>query len=191
MPDCSVCQSDMDMEEFNDERESTETCLKLECGHAFHSRCIIAYMRRTDFDCIQCNRHRTPEARLEEAGLSAQAIEAFKNDPEFRRLRADINRKTVEYKRMRFAVNRKIIAFIKENDGFGITGKHQEITRAIGQLKRYTRTECVKRNPTLMAAITKELSPDGTGHCSEYFFRRRMGIPSQYDLRKSVTITLK
>ena len=191
MPDCSVCQSDMDMEEFNDQRESTETCLKLECGHAFHSRCIIAYMRRTDFDCIQCNRHRTPEVQLEEAGLCAQAIEAFKSDPEFRRLRADINRKAVEYKRMRHGITRKIVEFVKENDGFGITGKHQELTRAINQLKRYTKSECVKRNPTLMAAIRKELTPPGVHDFSEYHFRRLMGVPSRYDLRTHVNIILK
>jgi len=191
MPDCSVCQSDMDMEEFNDQRESTETCLKLECGHAFHSRCIIAYMRRTDFDCIQCNRHRTPEVQLEEAGLCAQAIEAFKTDPEFRRIRADINRKVAEYKRMRLAAKRKVVAFVRENNGFGIMEKHHELTTAINQLKRYTRSECVKRNPTLMAALKKELCPDGGDSFQEYYFRRMMGIPNKYDLRTYIDISFK
>jgi len=191
MPTCLVCQDEMDMEEFEDERDATTTCLKLECGHAFHSRCIISYMRRTDYDCIQCNRHRTPEATLEEAGLCAQAILAFKQDREVRRIRALINRKSREYCKVRTAARKQIETFVKENDGFGVAEKYKEIEVLIKELKTYTKTECMQRNPTLMAAIKKELSPEGISRYTEYSFRRMMGLPSQWDLRTNVMVKFK
>ena len=75
MTTCLVCFDEMDMAEFRDAREGTETCHKLDCGHAFHTKCVIGVLQQTQIMCPTCNKHKTPEgkARLARAALQARA----------------------------------------------------------------------------------------------------------------------
>jgi len=77
MPECSVCMVDMDMEEYDDPNESTHTCVRLDCKHAYHTKCVLKYMKTTNYECILCNKHRNP---IEEAGLIEQAVDEVKKD---------------------------------------------------------------------------------------------------------------
>jgi hypothetical protein len=51
----------MDMEEYDDRRETTATSFKLECGHAFHTKCIIDVLSRTNHKCPSCNKHKSSQ----------------------------------------------------------------------------------------------------------------------------------
>ena len=44
------------MEEYQDEKESTETCFKLECHHAFHTKCIMECLLKSKSACPLCNK---------------------------------------------------------------------------------------------------------------------------------------
>jgi len=81
---CPICFDDMDMETFEDERESTETCFKLECGHAFHTKCVVNFLTRTELKCPACNQHKTPEQELEHEGIMRALIGEIKKDDRVR-----------------------------------------------------------------------------------------------------------
>jgi hypothetical protein len=62
---CIICFDEMDMAEYNDNKSTTETCFKLDCGHAYHTKCIIEYLSKTDHKCPNCNTHKTEEQTVQ------------------------------------------------------------------------------------------------------------------------------
>jgi len=63
---CSICWEDMDMQDYNDSRESTLTCFKLECGHSYHTKCIIMALSKTKHQCPLCNKEKSIQDKVEE-----------------------------------------------------------------------------------------------------------------------------
>ena len=94
---CPICFDDMDMIDYNDERESTDTCFKLECGHAFHTRCIVQVLSRTDHKCPACNKHKEPGERLEFEGVLRNLLQEIKCDPRVREARNENREAKIEY----------------------------------------------------------------------------------------------
>lgn len=145
---CCVCQDDMDMEEFNDTRATTDTCFKLECGHAYHTRCIFQYMRETDYECLHCNVHRTPREEIEMTGLIAQTIEDLRSDPELRRLRQEAEEAIREFKAVQTEVKHALQALapdIVARSGYSTI--RRETLRRIQTLRTQVREECLRRTP--------------------------------------------
>ena len=79
---CVVCYDNMDMLEFNDPKQSTETCFKLGCGHSFHTQCIINFLSETNHECPSCNKYRSPEQKLEMEGVVYRLLKEIRQDPE-------------------------------------------------------------------------------------------------------------
>ena len=71
---CPICLEDMDMTSFNDSRLSTSTCYKLECGHSFHTKCIIGCLSIDRKKCPSCNDRKNPSTELTLQGLKTVAI---------------------------------------------------------------------------------------------------------------------
>jgi hypothetical protein len=74
----------MDMQDYNDPNESTTTCYKLECGHAYHTRCIVTFLTKTQHKCPLCNKHKTPDEQISREGVIRKAIDEIKKTEEFR-----------------------------------------------------------------------------------------------------------
>lgn len=145
---CCVCQEDMDLEEYNDPRPNTETCFKLECGHAYHTRCIFRYMRETEYECLHCNVRRTPREELEMTGLVAQTIEDLRSDPELRRLRREVEEAFTELSGVRADVKRSLEALAP--DVVARAGYHtirRETLQRLQTLRAHVKAECLRRNP--------------------------------------------
>jgi hypothetical protein len=68
------------MIEFRDQAPGTDTCFKLECGHAFHTKCIVQFLTRTDHKCPSCNQHKTPEQKLEMEGVLRKILLEVRKD---------------------------------------------------------------------------------------------------------------
>lgn len=136
------------MDEFNDPRQSTTGCFKLECGHAYHTQCIFQYMRETEYQCLHCNVRRTPREEIELTGLIAQTIEELRSDPELRRLRDDFNEAMNEFIGVRGEVKRALEAAAPEIEArAGYHTIRREAMRRLQTLKKHIRAECLRRNP--------------------------------------------
>lgn len=81
---CAVCFDEMDMKSFEDEQDQTATCFKLECGHAYHTRCIVSCLQRTQHKCPQCNSHKTPENVLSMEGLISEVFREVRKKRELK-----------------------------------------------------------------------------------------------------------
>lgn len=94
---CSVCLDEMDMLEFNDPREKTDTCFKLNCGHAYHTACIIRYLSNSNHSCLHCNEVKTPIRELNVVGLAASLRAKISRHPEVQFLKREMNEAYAEY----------------------------------------------------------------------------------------------
>jgi len=95
---CPICFDDMDMKEFKDEVDGTETCHKLDCGHAFHTKCIVDFLTKTSQACPGCNKTRPPQQELEMAGLIRSTLSKVKNDERVKQAKQEYKTGKEEYK---------------------------------------------------------------------------------------------
>ena len=136
------------MEEFNDERQSTDTCYKLECGHAYHTPCIFRYMRETEYQCLQCNVRRTPHEEIELTGYIAQALEELRGDPEIRQRRREVDEAMAEFTAVRLEVKRALEAVVPEiEERAGYHTIRKEALLRLRKLKAQVKDSCIRRNP--------------------------------------------
>jgi hypothetical protein len=82
MEPCPICFEDMDMKYYNDEKEYTETCFKLECNHAFHTKCLIKTLQISNSSCPSCNLFKTHEQLIRRDGIIKSLISELKRNPE-------------------------------------------------------------------------------------------------------------
>lgn len=97
---CPICFEDMDMKEYKDENEGTVTCHKLECGHAYHTKCIVNFLTKTQQACPSCNKHKTPEQILELQGLLVETMKRVVKDDRIKILKKDFKDTKEEYKKL-------------------------------------------------------------------------------------------
>ena len=86
---CVLCFDEMDMKSYQDEHTSTTTCFKLECGHAYHTKCIIDCLMKSNLGCPNCNMHRRPESELTIKGILAKVVREIKFDPELQPIKQE------------------------------------------------------------------------------------------------------
>jgi hypothetical protein len=167
----------MDMEDYNDERPSTESCFKLDCGHAFHTRCIFQYLRETEYECIQCNVRRSPREEIELTGYIAQALEDLRADPEIRRLRREVDEAVTEFKAARDEVKKALEAAAPEiQERAGYASLRKETLLRIRRLKAHVKDACIRRNP--MTAGVWGIAGDGI--LNRAFIPRARGLHCSY-----------
>ena len=75
---CTICFEDMDMKAYGDERDSTPTCFKLECNHAFHTKCIVECLQKTRHKCPSCNENKSLEETLSREGVILEIVDEIK-----------------------------------------------------------------------------------------------------------------
>lgn len=183
MPDCSVCQQEMDLEEFQDPRESTATCVKLECGHAYHTRCAISYLKRTNFDCILCNRHKEPRERLEEEELALNTFAVVKRDPAFRQLKKEALLKFKVYTMAKKAAKKELDEFIASRNWFGLVEARTDAKRAATRTRAYLCRTAVRRVPLLRAVLSGHMQRG-----NKYHLNHLCGLPHAWKFQRGLYV---
>jgi len=87
---CAICFEDMDMRDFKDPRQSTTTCYKLGCEHAYHTSCIIRSLTMSRHECPLCNKIKPPEIVLNNEGYARKLLSEIARIPEVVTLRREL-----------------------------------------------------------------------------------------------------
>lgn len=138
----------MDMLEFNDPREKTDTCFKLNCGHAYHTACIIRYLSNSNHSCLHCNETKTAAQELNIVGLAAKLKAKVSRHPEVQFLKREMDEAYSEYSQSVKTLKAEVKEFIKmriaetrikeKRDYWqaaerAVKSKQREIARAMGR----------------------------------------------------------
>jgi hypothetical protein len=75
---CTICFEEMDMRAYQDEHASTSTCFRLECNHAFHTKCIVECLQKTRHRCPSCNEDKNLEGTLNKEGIILELVDEVK-----------------------------------------------------------------------------------------------------------------
>ena len=185
MPDCSVCMQEMDMEEFQDPRESTPTCVKLECHHAYHTKCAITYLKRTNFDCIMCNRHKEPLERLEEEQLALNTFAVVKRDPGYRELKREALVKFKAYTEAKKAAKKEVDEFLASRNWFGLKEARTAAQRASARTRAYLCRTAVRQVPLLRAVLSGHMQRG-----NKYHLNHLCGLPPAWKFRNGVYVAI-
>lgn len=154
MTECSVCFNDMDMQEYDDPNESTRTCIRLDCKHAFHTKCVMKCMKETNYECILCNKRRTP---LEQKGLIIQSVNKATKDKTYRELRKVYHDISFQYGKDRTAFKKEVQAFIKQKSReYSLKEKRHAGVVAYSRVIRYARNYALK-DPILSGIVIPKL----------------------------------
>jgi len=142
----------MDMREFRDEQESTETCYKLECGHAYHTKCIVQFLTRTEHKCPSCNQHKTPKETVELDGVIVNAVKQIKKDDRVRLAKHEYEEARSQYK----AVISQLRNEVRE------WGKNRANELKFAEHKSYYK-QAINNVTTTAKTVASELGPSYVG----------------------------
>ena len=145
---CAVCFEEMDMLTYDDPRESTSTCFKLECKHSYHTKCIIQTLQKTTHECPQCNKHKTPEEILCMEGLISQVFTSVKNDKEMKQLYKENKEAEKDLSAALKNITQEATEFIKQKkEEYGINSKKARHRSSMRRISRKFISICRSRGP--------------------------------------------
>ena len=162
---CPVCFDDMDMRDFNDQRASTETCFKLECGHSFHTKCIVQFLTRTQHKCPSCNKHKTPEEKLQMEGQVRNLLRTIKTDERVRLPKREYVIARTEYKAALETLKKDALQLVRKRAAELKIKEHKNhyyncVRAVISGAKEVAR----EREPKFVSAIESQIRTNVRNH---------------------------
>lgn len=150
---CILCFEDMDMIVFNDSQSQTNTCFKLDCGHAFHTHCIIRCLQSMNHKCPHCNSRKPPEVLLTMEGTISGLLNEAKRS---RLLREELN----EFKASKAELTSSVSQLKKETAEFVkkrkeelmITSKRKKLTSSMRKVSLKLSKICIEKGPMYYGA---------------------------------------
>jgi len=134
------------MVSFEDQRENTETCIKLDCGHAYHTRCIVRCLSHLNQKCPNCNTTKSPSQEITREGLARKLVSEVKRDDdmrfllnEYKEVREELSQAQHQLRKdvKEFINKRKTELYIDEKRSYFMTclSRIQSTAKAIGRRK--------------------------------------------------------
>lgn len=111
---CILCYENMDMMNYKDERQNTATCYKLDCGHAYHTACIIGCLTQMNRKCPQCNTEKDPSKELSKQGLAEKLLREIRNDEHVKPLVEEFKEIKEEYSESILQLKKDIREYAKK-----------------------------------------------------------------------------
>ena len=157
---CIVCFDEMDMQDFNDPRDRTDTCFKLQCGHAYHTNCLVRFLQETNHKCAHCNEYKTPERRLAVMGLAQRLMAKVRTSPTVREAAAELREAERELKAAGKAFMADMKAYGKERAAHHrIKEKREYFLKCETARKSAAREVAKNLGNQYMAAVTELFRP--------------------------------
>jgi hypothetical protein len=151
---CPICFDDMDMKSYEDEQQSTTTCFKLECGHAFHTRCIINVLNHTGRKCPSCNQDKTPSDELTREGLVQVLIKDLKKVPSVKIAVNEVVESLRQYKESTKILKDDVKKYIEQRKvELGVTEKREYMLHSLKHVQMEVRTAAKHKGLKYLAAI--------------------------------------
>ena len=158
---CPICFDEMDMKEFRDDLPGTDTCFKLECGHAFHTKCIVQFLTRTEHKCPSCNKHKTPEEKLEIEGILRNLLIEVRKDPRVRHVKKEYEIAKHDYSAALKKLRQESRVWIKNRASELKISEHKSYYQSSISAVVKTAEEVAKeKGPKFVAAVKSEKTVD-------------------------------
>lgn len=142
---CAVCWSEMDMRDFEDTRQSTATCYKLACGHAYHTTCIIEFLTRTRHECPLCNKLKDPQIAVPFVGYVRKVIAEVFKIPEIALAKQELSVTKEEYKAQLKVLKEDMKSFVRNRvKELKLNEYRNHYFKCQTQIKNMVRNECNK-----------------------------------------------
>ena len=152
---CPICLEEMDMTSFQDERQQTATCFKLECDHAFHTSCIIRCLSLTNQKCPSCHKNKSPTEELTREGFAKRLIAELKRVPEIRVSITELRETISEFSDTVNILKQEVKDFVKKrSEELLIEEKRKYMLGCISKILSDCKTVCKTKGPQYTGALT-------------------------------------
>jgi hypothetical protein len=154
---CPICLEDMDMIHYNDERESTSSCFKMNCGHAYHTKCIITCLSIEGKKCPQCNDKKSASQELSIEGLKKKYLAEIKRDKDIQFLMNELSLSDQEYSEARRQLKKDIQEFInKRKVELGMDVKRDYVLECLKRIRNDSKTIAKQKGPEYVASLVPD-----------------------------------
>ncbi len=168
-----ICFEEMDMASFEDERDRTETCIKLDCGHSYHTKCILRCLSNLNQKCPSCNTTKSPSQEITRDGLVKKLVSEIKKDDDMKFLLNEYKEVREELSESQSQLRKDVKEFIeKRKVELCIDKKRSYFLSCLTRIQSTTRAIAKTRGPQYVGA----LSPERNGRYYWYgsYFDRTM-----------------
>jgi hypothetical protein len=152
MDQCIVCYDDMDMKSFKDIAESTLTCTKLECGHAYHTKCIINCLKNSKTECPLCNKPKEEPVTME--GRRIQVVREMNRNQAVKDSRLEFKEAWKEYNSIFDILKKETTEFVrKRSEELRFREHRNYLQRSMESVKRSIRDFAKEKGPEYIGAF--------------------------------------
>lgn len=174
MEPCVICFEEMDMIPYQDEREQTETCIRLDCGHAYHTRCIVRCLSQMNQKCPNCNTIKTPVQELTREVIAKNLIREIKKDAEMKLLLDEYKEAREELSETESQIRKDIKEFIeKRKEELCMNDKRKYFINCLARIQSTAKTIAKTKGPQYTGALLPERNRHYWG---SYFERLMFGL---------------
>lgn len=153
-PTCALCFDEMDMDPYNADEDHTDTCYKLACGHAYHTKCIIECLQKTNHQCPQCNKHKSPEQRLTQEGLALELLKEVRKTKEVKDYIREVKKAKKDFYECHAQLKKDINNYaIQRGTELGFRDKKVHLSRLMSNSKKLIKKQAEKKGYQHVGAI--------------------------------------
>ncbi len=152
-----ICFEDMDMASFEDQRENTETCIKLDCGHAYHTRCIVRCLSHLNQKCPNCNTTKSPSQEITREGLARKLVSEVKKDDDMKFLLTEYKEVREELSQAERQLRKDVKEFInKRKTELCVDEKRSYFMNCLSRIQSTAKAIARTKGPQYVGALSPE-----------------------------------